>query len=51
MNNHKVSMKDTKANVKTTIAENLTLYEAYSMVVDNRSKKDGNFYWIGGVYN
>ncbi|MFE8701221.1 hypothetical protein ACFYKX_11500 [Cytobacillus sp. FJAT-54145] len=31
------------------LAENLSFKEAYSLVIDMRSKQDGNFYWIAKV--
>lgn len=46
MNNNIVSMRD-KNGVETRLADNLSLYEAYSLVMDKRGLKDGNFYWIG----
>lgn len=31
------------------LAENLSFKEAFSMVIDLRSKRDGNYYWIGSL--
>jgi len=31
------------------IEENLSFKEAFSMVADLRSKRDGNYYWIGSL--
>lgn len=49
MSNFSVAMIDTKNNVANQIAINLSQTEAHNMVVDLRSKRDGNKYWIGKV--
>lgn len=31
------------------LADNLTFKEAFSTVIDLRSRRDGNYYWIGSL--
>lgn len=47
MENHSVTKRDPNAKTEELIAENLSLYEAYSLVVDSRAKRDGSYYRIG----
>jgi hypothetical protein len=37
--------------IEYLIAKEVSFYEAYSLVVDSRCKKDGNFYRVGKPYN
>lgn len=47
MNNEFFTMDDTKAKKEVLVAENITYYEALTLVWEARAKRDGNFYWIG----
>lgn len=38
-----------KDGSRTQLAQGLTFAEAFGQVAQLRGKKDGNYYWIGGV--
>lgn len=50
MDNHFVTKHDRKAKTETIIGENLSYYEALTIVWGSRVKRDGCYYRIGKPY-
>jgi len=46
-----VCMKDLKTGKIVQVYDNLSFGEAFLKVAELRSKKDGNWYWIGHAKN
>lgn len=53
MDNHFVTKHNPVEKTEELIGENLSYYEALTIVGDSRSERDGNYYYIGrprGLY-